>query len=123
MENASGMISTAVMVGEISATDCASSCGKPRAFTRRGGPADVTPGSVVVIVIGVGRLSQSGVPDTTDQRSGATFPRAPAVAGTMMEAQKEITSRRAKVLENWLGQLANWGWPAHAAAANRPRER
>src|SRR5580698_7209212 len=106
MENASGMISTAVMVGEIRATDCASSCGKPRALTRSGGPADVTLGSVV-IVIGVGRLSRSGVPDTTNQRNVPTFPLPPAVAETMAEARKEITSRRAKVLENQLGQLAN----------------
>jgi hypothetical protein len=79
------MISTAVIVGEISATDCASSCEKPRALTRSRGSADVTPGSVV-IVIGVGRLSRRGVPDRTDQQSGTTFPLTPVVAEKMAEA-------------------------------------
>jgi len=68
-------------------------------LTRSGGPADVTSGSVVIVIV-VGRLSRSGVPDTTDQRSGTTFPLAPAVAGKMAEAYREITGRRAKVLEN-----------------------
>jgi hypothetical protein len=42
------------MVGEISATDCAKSCGKPSASVRSGGPVDTAagaPGSVVVFML------------------------------------------------------------------------
>jgi hypothetical protein len=63
------MISTAVIVGEITATDWASSCGKPSALVRSGGPADLALGSVVIVIV-VDRLSRRLVGDTTGQNTG-----------------------------------------------------
>ena len=96
------MISTAVMVGEINATDCASSCGKPRALLRsagpvdasaeRGGPVATAPGSVVVFILEV--TFQIVCCRHDPPAEGDTTPPSVAMESTMAEPFETITGPR-----------------------------